>query len=376
MRVVLSSYMGLESRRQQKAEAALKPESSLKLWDERFAKAARIASLAFMLQPTPSIAAEVGMPTQDEQKQIDLMLERSPSVGSIETASGQVIQIPKEGERFHNVAVYMPRGKAPERIVIFFQQLHQDTAGEIKGVSNEEKQKILDAVESSQEKIYEELLSLRKAGSISTVCHEGDLADEVRKLTPEQIADSLPAETVKAVSVYKPDVAAMYKRYEELQRIGSDKGLDKEEINELETLILPKFAEVATQYRYMIGAGRVLASEGKIALCGAEEPETYNAGWKPEIRSVMEKDQSTWTQAETNLIRRVVVHDREMAALNEVSKQEGSAVALSYGNAHQYTASIAEYNSVHADHPLALVQIDAGVPYKKDMTVTVGAPAR
>jgi hypothetical protein len=217
----------------------------------------------------------------------------------------------------------------------------------------------LERVEQSQAHIYKELATLQQQGVITSACEEGLTAEHAKQYN-DDLKETFGLTTVLAVADYDPHTKGVYDRYAALM---AKPAVTSEEAREMQKEIFPYFEEVVTHYPHVIGGATRLAFDGKIALCGAEEKQTYDASDQPHINEVQARyfAHETVSADELSELRTVVYRDREMAALQEAEKQSGDAVALDYGAAHDFTATVAKWNIEHPQDRIALVKINAFV---------------
>lgn len=283
-----------------------------------------------------------------------MTLKESVSVGEVRLSSGEVISIPKPGENFERVTVYLPKDKAPDRLVLLFSQTHKLVAKQLQTYDSESRLDSLERAMESQRSIYTGLKNLIDQGSLTALCWEGAYDwDQVRD-DMDWYGNYNSVATSSIVVNYLPgsDLARAAQRRDELF---SD-GIDWQDLDEMSLNIDPVFDHYAEQYKYLVGGGELLAFEGELTPCPGEGKEAYQNS--DSVDHLFDKPRSTWTMEEVLLFKKLIYEDREDAALETIlTNMPDSTIGLSFGSAHDFSNNVDKWNREHPDEQIGLVEM-------------------
>ena len=330
-----------------------------KLLTDRANRLARMAVVGLTLQGcAPGEGSKQQQTPTQEQSVASELLDRQISTGTIRLSSGEVLGIPKSGERFDSVTVYLPKERPADRLLLVFGQIHQLPKENLDTFDADTKNTMLREVMESQRAIYEGLKDMAQRGTISKVCSEL-LLDTDKMLEMESYyRDSLPEITASIVAKYLPesDIGRVVERRDELF---VDDYLSSEEYDELRSSIEPAIRQYQDEYRYAVSADGLLAAEGKVRLCPAASKETYDAAWEPQVDDLFDKPSAERTSAEQTLIRKVIFEDREDAAVALAVSQAEKSIAITYGAAHDFSDAVERWNKNNPNIQIGLVEVSA-----------------
>lgn len=324
----------------------------LKEWTER---TARIAAAVVVLSNAPNL-----YPAAVEQSPDTLTgLDVHESDGSITTASGHTFEIPKAGGALERVTVYAPKGEKPDRVVVVYEQSHPVTEEDLQNINATEqyRARILAKIRYTQQVIYNQLKAAPRHDDKPTVCTEG-IADDVAGQHAADYVQFFQEEPLTAISqaignLVDPAARAIFKRYDELTL---SKGLTQAEVYELKNEIAPKMTPFLKSENLIANnAAVVLATEGQVHLCGAEEGAAHNAAFSASIKALEHK--SHWTPAEYRYHHKVVIEDRNDAALRRTVAQGKELAYVVYGADHDFGAATARWDATHPGEQIAVVQV-------------------
>lgn len=237
---------------------------------------------------------------------------------------------------------------------------------EMASATSQEKIQELQDIEESQSKIYAGLKNLSNHGVVHSVCSEGVINDDPTDAPSDIVSYQRKhgdISVLNRLAAYDTSMEALKNDYDaalstfdpERHASSAEKDRALQTLNTLESNI----HAVVKPYPLVNGAAKVLAAEGSISLCGAENRATYDRSWSPTIIAIAEEKFSD--PEHRAVVTKAVMTDREDAALKNALAEPGDGVAIVYGAAHDFSRTTAEYNLTHPASPIALVIVDAFV---------------
>jgi hypothetical protein len=206
----------------------------------------------------------------------------------------------------------------------------------------------------SQEAAYHEIYRLHRAKILSRLCVEEVVAGE-RTEPPEQTYRAIFSPIiVSTVSHYLRDhpVAILSAQRD---KIYAEPVLTTQALHTLTSEIDPLLKLYVEQFKYAAGAKTLLASTTSIQLCAASTRQTFDAAFSPAAVAIERKPQSQRTTEEQAYLHKVVMMDREEAAVERAAAEGDKVIAVQYGALHFPLQAIVKWNSAHPASQLGLV---------------------
>ncbi len=288
-------------------------------------------------------------------------LSESVSTGRVRLSSGEEIVIPKPGSTFDRVKVYMPEGKAPDRLILLFSQTHRVSKQQLEGYSPQVMMEFLEQANDSQHRIYEGLKQLVDQGSLYSVCSEGVTNWGITNSDLKDYSTQSTSSIARILVNYFPG-SEFERAVEESKQVWQQQydatgdGSNFEAI----TKSYPEITNYVDKYKYTVGATELLAATGKLIPCPGESEEASAAS--EQYGYLFKKPRNEWTQEEAHAFSKFIFEDRENAAIKTImTNMPDPVVGLSFGAAHDFTNNIDEWNARNPDQQIGLVDMRA--PY-------------
>lgn len=343
--------MKFESTPPNERERILKKESlayeSFQYWSGRLEKTLR-ASLAALVIATPMhkdpapISLEIPPP-------IEHLLEKFEDLTKPKLSLHLDSLLPVDK------TLSPDQGTHPTKQVLLFPQTHRISKFFLKRYDDLEKEEILEKTILSQRTIYNTLKHAVEHQGLTKVCVEG-LTDDMK--TDDLVEDyrlNLHHYVANYVSPYLPKDKVLREAVDTNNALHADGNFTFDDLETLSTKILPVYERYIEDYKFIIGGAELLATEGKIELCAAEESAANDKA--VELLSKLSQTKSTEISEEDHATyRSVVLEDREDIALKLVNNQSEPVVALVYGASHRFGNNLTKLNQQMPEKAMEIVQ--------------------
>lgn len=341
------------SPRQRESLAAEHAQQELvNVYMHRVFECGRLFTMALSLVGAQSgIAhAEPGNPLDADTAAIIDMRE---STGTLKLADGTQVMIPNSNGPFGTVSVYSPKGRAPDKLIIWFGQTHANRAAAASPDPHVRHKHFAELIQS-QEAAYDELYRLHTQKVIRKLCIEEAVEGSGTAGMEANYRVMFPELVWTTASSYLPEhpVAQLVSR--RTKALAAPE-LSAESVQELTTEIEPTLKLYVEQFKYAAGAKTLLAATTSIKLCAASTRSTFDAAFTPEVIALASKSLKDRTAEEQSHLHTVVMVDREDAAVERAAAEGDKVIAVQYGALHFPLQSIIKWNSAHPASQFGLV---------------------
>jgi len=254
-----------------------------------------------------------------------------------------------------------------KQTLILFPQIHYDAISLDNVTNPAERYNHLKDVTESQRKIYGVLMDKKEKFPSKKICLESiSHRDEITDFSRYK-------ENPRFILYDMADILALYIPNSDLPEAVNKKNSvlnnslsapTRADLILLENNIDPILRRYYEDYRFIVGAGLLAFSEGKINLCPAEDPRIFNANFVKRVATIAKKSIDEETSEDKAFMEEVVLEQRENAAIKKVADAGGDAVGLQFGREHDFRKNVKDWNDTHPKHQISLIiaepQLDPG----------------